>query len=101
MQQFVLQYDPGEVKRIDHNHTVKEDNIIMDKTVQVGLRIWGEFIEEISNRSTYNVIYLKIQKFIGLKYVTTIPTSAHSTVQEIDVSIKEVSLNNDSVIFVK
>ena len=42
---------PGEVKRIAENRRVKEDNIIIEKTGHVGLRVWGELIEGISNGS--------------------------------------------------
>ena len=42
---------PGEVKRIAENRRVKEGNIIIEKTGHVGLRVWGELIEGISNGS--------------------------------------------------
>ena len=42
---------PGEVKRIAENRRVKEGNIIIEKTGHVGLRVWGEHIEGISNGS--------------------------------------------------
>ena len=32
---------PGEFKTIDSNCRVKENNIIIDKNGQVGLRVWG------------------------------------------------------------
>ena len=39
--------DPGEVEIINGKGRVKENNIIMDKTVQLGLQVWDKFIEEI------------------------------------------------------
>ena len=43
---------------------------------------------------------IKIRKFRVEKYVTTPLISTLRTVQEMDVSIKKVSLSNESVVFV-
>lgn len=81
--------DPGEVEIIIGKGREKENNIIMDKTVQLGLQVWGKFIEEIL-RKHIQISHLKIGKFRVEKCVITTPISALSTVQEMDASIKEV-----------
>ena len=42
-----LKVEPGEVKTMDGNRRVKEDNTIIDKTRQIGLWVSSELIEEI------------------------------------------------------
>lgn len=63
--------------------------------------MWGEIIEPISNKSAYKITHLKIRKFQSEKYVTATPISCVNPVEEIDVSVKGISLTNEFIVHVK
>ena len=91
---------PGELKTTDENWKVKEDNIIVNKTEQIGLHVRGEIIDMTSNEITYKISHLKIRKFKSEQYMTTTPLSILAQMEEIDASVKEVTISNESLILI-
>lgn len=90
---------PAITKLIVGKRKGKKDNVIIDKTGQVDLRVWGK--EQISNKSTYKISHLKSQKFQGEKYVAISLISYINPDEEIDISVREVFLTNKFIVHVK
>ena len=60
---------------ISGNGVVKEDNVLIDNSGNINIRIWEPLLKDVHDKKTYEFTHVKIRKFEGNTYITTCPQS--------------------------